>query len=219
MHLERLCREVPRMFERGIELLRAESFSQIDDVVAASGTTKIQIDGEGEQYFVLENGTVCVERTLPTNAPSPHFVLSMRSEAVEFALSTVQLLVADAKSLALKIDFENPTDDMARALATTLSAAIAELVKPFQFAGRLVVRDVPDHGDLQLDFGLNMLALSAPPKFTLQVFYDDLDDVRHGEMTRDQLIGRLRIQGDASQALQLGAKLGKWAQKNRPIPT
>ena len=218
MHLERLCREVPRMIDRGIELLRAESFPQIDDVVAASGTTKIDFEGEGEQCFVLENGAVRVEGVASAALPRPHFVLSMRSEAVDFALSTVQLLVADAKSLSLKIDFEHPTDDMARALATTLSAAVAELVQPFQFAGRLVVRDVPDHGDLQLDFGLNMLALSAPPKFTLQVFYDDLDDVRHGEMTRDQLIGRLRIQGDASQALQLGAKLSKWAQKNRPIP-
>ena len=45
------------------------------------------------------------------------------------------------------------------------------------------------------------------PKFTATVSWDDIEEVRAGELTGQQLFGRLKIQGDASQAMALGMTL------------
>ncbi|MCZ7684493.1 MAG: SCP2 sterol-binding domain-containing protein [Sandaracinaceae bacterium] len=37
--------------------------------------------------------------------------------------------------------------------------------------------------------------------------WDDIEDVRAGELTPQQLFGRLKLKGDASQAMALGMTL------------
>ena len=45
------------------------------------------------------------------------------------------------------------------------------------------------------------------PTFTAAVSWDDIEDVRNGDLTAQQLFGRLRITGDASRAMAIGMML------------
>jgi hypothetical protein len=72
----------------------------------------------------------------------------------------------------------------------------------------LTLTDLPtDPDEATLRIGIGVEEPPADPKFTVAVSWDDIEDVRAGEMTPQQLFGRLKIKGDASQAMALGMSM------------
>ena len=55
-------------------------------------------------------------------------------------------------------------------------------------------------------------------KVTAAISYDELEDMREGDLTPQQVIGRLKLTGDASRAMALGMTLFTPPKKGAASP-
>ncbi len=92
--------------------------------------------------------------------------------------------------------------------ARMFSARAEKVLEGQKLEFHIVLKDVPDHDDdVVIKVGIGAETPPAKPQFTAAISYDDLEDMREGELTPQQLIGRLRLTGDASRAMALGMML------------
>ena len=111
-------------------------------------------------------------------------------------------------------------DEKAKARYADIASARGKVLVRFEGDGGgtlwLSVKD----GVMTLTSGLVMEPPGAAeppeqPTFSATVSWDDIEDVRAGELTAQQLFGRLRIAGDATQAMALGMTLMQRRQQAR----
>jgi hypothetical protein len=88
------------------------------------------------------------------------------------------------------------------------SARAERMLEGQKLEFHVLLRDVPEHDeDIVIKVGIGTETPPAKPQFTAAISYDDIEDLREGELNPQQLIGRLRLSGDASRAMALGMML------------
>lgn len=201
MHTDPLAfleREIPAQFARGIEALRAatspEAKAQLDDVLGARGALRIVVEGEGEVWLEVVRGVLTTSRSRPEGLPA-RAVIAFAAQAAREALSL----------LAQSGRMDDP--DAPRRFARLFSARAEKILENERIEFHVVITDVPDLDEVVIKVGIGTDQVPATPQFTATISYDDLEDMREGAITPNQVIGRMRLKGDASRAMALGMKL------------
>lgn len=197
--LEFLKHELPPHFAKGVEQLRAstapDAKEKLDDVLAARAALRIVIAGAGEAWIAVDAGTLRVTPDRPADLP-------VRA-AIEFE--------ADAAREALSLlEGSGRMDDpkAPKRFARMFSARAEKVLEGQKLEFHVVLKDVPDRDDdVVIKVGIGTDTPPAKPQFTAAISYDDLEDMREGDLTPQQVIGRLRLTGDASRAMALGMML------------
>lgn len=185
---------LPALFARGLEALAAEPRAQarLGDVRAARGGVQLVLEGEGgaELFLAVEGGTLRGQRTRP-ELPV-RCCVAAPLEAVRYA---VEQLVDSGRLSSVEAPL---------AFVGLASGKMDKLVEKEKLAFHVIVKNVPDLDCVTVRVGIG---IDGPPEkagFTVTVDYDDLEDVRAGELTPQKLfMNKLKIVGDASRALAL----------------
>jgi putative sterol carrier protein len=194
---------LPTLFAKGVELLEAKAASGNDkakarlaDVRAAKGAGYVVVQDRGSLYYDVVDGTMT-----PTDKPGAgldvRFAVSLPADALEAALGEV------ARAGALD------SDEAAIQATSTVSKRVEDVLAGRKITCHVTLKDVPDLGDVVIKFGLNVTEPPEKPAFTATIKYDDLEELREGKLTGQQLFmgGKIRMAGDYSVALQVGMQL------------
>jgi len=184
----------PDHFARGVAALAADpaAASRLADIRAARGAVQIVLEGEGgaEIFLAVEGGVLTASRTRPTLPV--RFCIAAPAAAARGALA----LLEESGRLA---EAEAPV----RAASLT-SARMDKLIEKERLAFHVIVKNVPELETITIRVGVGIDAPPEKPGFTVTVDYDDLEDVRAGDLTPQQLfMQKLKIVGDASRAMTL----------------
>ena len=190
---------IPALFKKGVDLLdaRAADGSEkakaiLEDIRAFSGAAFIQIDGEGQAYLNISSGAVSVGDAAAEGLPV--------KVAVGISPEGFPLLMEE-------IEEEGVLDDDAAAVgaARLVSKRMDELVEGREMEFHVTILDVPDVGEVTARVGFNVSEPPAEPKFKATMKFDDLEDLREGDIDVKKLFmgGKLRMEGDYSVAIQL----------------
>ena len=196
--------DFPALFNRGVAQIKeradggdAKAKARYEDTAGARGAVRIVFEGDGgaELWLAVEGGAMRSADARPGDLPV-RMVVAGPVEAAKAALEEVE-------SLEL-LEQEAAPRRIARSASAETETALAGHTIEFH----LTLSDLPtDPDEVTLRVGLGAEEPPASPKFTVGVSWDDVEDVRAGEMTPQQLFGRLKIQGDASQAMALGMSM------------
>lgn len=193
----------PELFRRGVASLdeRARSGSEgakrrLDDIRGARGVAWIALDGEGDVFLRVQDGTIERVDAKPDDLPV-RVAVGLSAEAADAFLAEAAR-VADLDS-----------DAAAYAAARTASARVERAIGSEPLELHLIVKDTPDFEEVVVRIGLNAEAPPRTPKFTATVAWDDLEAVRTGKLLPQQLFmsGKLRLGGDYSRALSVAMQL------------
>ncbi len=190
---------LPAHFHQGVEALKAAtgpgSKEALDDVLGSKGAVRISIEGEGEVYLVVEDGTMRAEKTRPDGYPV-RMAFGFTSAAAKGALA---LLTESGRM-----------DELGAAgrFAKVASARSEKLLQGQKLEFHVVIKDLPDDAeDVVVKIGIGTDTAPEKPQFSAAISYDDIEDLREGDITPQQVLGRLRLTGDASRAMALGMML------------
>jgi hypothetical protein len=102
-------------------------------------------------------------------------------------------------------------EQVARAFLMMGSQRARQILAPAPFAFDATVTNVPSLGTTTVRIGLGRVDLPARSDFSLHVEFDELEDARERGMAPHQLFlaGKMRVDGDASQAMRLGMLLAQ----------
>lgn len=194
-----LKHELPTHFARGVEALRHSSApsaeAQLEDVLHARAALRIMLGGAGEAWLRVENGTMTAHDSKPEGVP-------VRA-AIEFGADVAREALSLFAQSGRMDDPEAP-----KRFARLFSARTERLLEGQKLEFHVLLRDVPEHDDdIVIKVGVGTDTPPAKPQFTAAISYDDIEDLREGELQPQQLIGRLRLNGDASRAMALGMML------------
>jgi hypothetical protein len=194
--------DLPALFAKGVAGLEAKgsegAAARLADVKGARGAVRVVLEGEGggELFLSSVDGVMSAHDTAPEGLPirmavgAPYDALKMALEEAE----TLELL-QDEEGAAYRSTrlVSKQTDD-------TLEGHVLEFHVSFV--------DLPTEPDaVTLRVGMGTSEPPADPTFAVEVSWDDVEDVREGDLTPQQLFGRLKITGDASKAMALGMTL------------
>ena len=194
-----LKNEIPAHFAKGVADLRAATGpgaqEGLDDVLNARAAIRMIVEGSGEAWIGVEKGTLGVTDTQPDGLPV-RAVISFAETAAKEALA----LLAESG----RLDDPKAPKRFARAF----SARAEKILEGQKLDFHVILKDVPDHDeDVVIKVAIGAAEVPAKPQFTAAISYDDIEDMRGGDITPNQVIGRLRLTGDASRAMALGMML------------
>lgn len=201
MHTEPLAfleNDLPARFRSGLESLRTSNASSardaLEDVLGAAGAVRIVVEGAGERWVSVVRGEMTVSATRP-DLPV-RGVLAVGAEAARSAL----------EFLAESEQFDDPA--AAIALSRVASKRAEEVLTGQRIEFHVIVTDLPDGmADVTVRCGVGVEEPPTRPQFTATISYDDIEDMRNGDLTPQQVIARLKLTGDASRAMALGMTL------------
>jgi putative sterol carrier protein len=190
---------LPPHFGKGVEALRAKTGpgakEALDDVLASKGAIRLVIEGEGETWLVVDDGTMRAEKERPDG-----FVVRM---AFGFTAVAAKAAVALLEESGRMNDAEAPAR-----FARSASARAEKMLASQKIEFHVIIKDVPDDAeDVVIKVGIGTDTPPEKPQFTAAISFDDLEDMREGDLTPQQVLGRLRLTGDASRAMALGMML------------
>jgi hypothetical protein len=191
--------DLPPHFAKGVEQLRAskapDADAQLADVLGARAAIRVILEGEGEVWIKVDQGTLTAEDARPEGVPV-RAAIHLESAAAREALAVLE-------GSGRMAEEKGPLR-----FARMFSARVEKLLEGQKLEFHAVIKDVPDRdGDVVIKVGIGTDTPPAKPQFTAAISYDDLEDLREGALTPQQLIGRLRLTGDASRAMALGMML------------
>ena len=195
---------LPELFTRGVVALAAspEAQSRLADVRAARGGVQLVLEGEGggEVYLAVDGGVMKGQRARP-ELPV-RFCIAVPVEALRGGLE----LLEESGSLTHA--------DAPLRVAGLASGKTEKLVDKEKLAFHVILKNVPELDSVTIRIGIGVDGPPEKPGFTVTVDYDDLEEVRAGQLTPQQLfMSKLKIVGDASRALALAMTL---MQQQRP---
>lgn len=195
-------RVLPGHFQKGVEALRAKGDKEVlDDVLGSKGAVRLVIEGEGETWLVVEDGTMRAEKTRPDGYPvrmAFGFTADSASEAVKLLESSGRMDEPEAPAR----------------FARSASARAEKLLAGQKIEFHVIVKDLPDEReDAVVKVGIGVETPPEKPQFTAAISFDDIEDMQGGDITPQQVLGRLRLTGDASRAMALGMMLMQPPQK------
>ncbi len=189
---------LPAQFQKGLAALSASrsatAEAELADVRGATGSMRIVVDGLGERWVGVSKGAMTVTKS-PPELPV-RGVVAFTSEAAEGALEWLEESghLEDAKT--------------ALALSRVASQRAEKILANQKIEFHVTVVDLPDDmKDVTVRCGVGVSEPPTKPQFTATISYDDIEDLRAGELTPQQVIGRLKLTGDASRAMALGMTL------------
>ncbi|MEM9861732.1 MAG: SCP2 sterol-binding domain-containing protein [Myxococcota bacterium] len=187
----------PALFAKGVADLEAEGkTAALEDVRGATGAVALHVEGEGEVFLRVADGTM----TVLDAAPDPseiNLAVAAPGDAMRMLLGEAE----DAGELEEGLAAKRAVGTASKRLQDALGADSLEF--------HVIAEDVPDLGNVTVRIGLNAPEPPVEPKFTATIKFDDLEAARNGEVNVQQLFmgGKLRMAGDYSRALQLGMQL------------
>lgn len=208
--LDVLRERVPRLFARGVAMLReraqggdARAAATLDDVTGARGAVRIVAEGAGELWLGAADGEPRAGSEPLSDLPV-RLSLAVSPEALEAALAEAPPGVEDDDRAALQV-------------AGVASKRAEAILEGQRLDFHVHVTGVPDLGDVTVRVGVGTAEPPETPRFTATVRYDDLEDARAQAMEPQQLLmgGRVRFAGDYVPALQLGMQLAQALQPSR----
>lgn len=184
----------PSLFARGVEALAADTqaTARLGDVRAARGAVQIVLEGEGgaELFLAVEGGKMSGVRVRP-ELPV-RFCVGAPVEAARALLGGLE----DSGSLE--------HEQAPLRVAGLASGKMDKLLEKEKLAFHVIVKNVPDLDTVTVRIGVGVDGPPEKPGFTITVDYDDLEEVRAGQLTPQQLfMNKLKIVGDASRAMTL----------------
>ena len=190
---------LPAHFDKGVAALREASGpgakEALDDVLGSKGAVRIVIVDESEVFLVVDGGTMRAEKTRPEG-----YVVRMAFAFTGQAARGALAMIEESGRLA---DPKAPAR-----FARTASARAEKLMAGQKIEFHVIIKDVPDATeDVVVKVGIGTDTPPDKPQFTAAISYDDIEDMREGDLTPQQLLGRLRLTGDASRAMALGMML------------
>jgi hypothetical protein len=190
---------LPLHFAKGVEALRAstapDAKKQLDDVLRARGAIRFVVEGAGEIWLRVESGALTAHDARPEGVPV-RVAIGVEADAAREALSLL--------SETGRIDEPQAPQRFAR----MFSARAEKILEGQKLEFHVVIKDVPDRDDdVVIKVGIGTDRPPDKPQFTAAISYDDLEDMRAGDLTPQQVIGRVRLTGDASGAMALGMML------------
>jgi putative sterol carrier protein len=198
----------PALHQKGMTLLEQKAASSnlaksmLENCKPVVGQARLDFTGRGTVYVLSKEGKVEVG-----DAPFPGVDVKIAAE-----------VPAEAAEIVLGEAMQESAFEDEKLLMGLTQVASAELEKAL--AGRtmtchLVIADSPDLGDVTVKIGFNVAEPPATPQFTARLEYDDLEDLRAGEVNAQQLFmgGKMRMTGDYSIAMQIGMQLAMRAQQ------
>lgn len=200
-------KDFPKLFNDGIAQLKergdggdAKAKASYEDAKAARGAVRVVFDGGGEVYLAVDGGQM---KGLDARPDLPvRMVFAAPIEAAKVGLEQLE----EAGVLE--------SDKAPRRIARTASAEVEKILEGHKIEFHVTLTDLPtDPDEVTIRAGLGVDTPPTNPKFTATVSWDDIEDVRSGDLTPQQLFGRLKIKGDASQAMALGMTLMQRRQK------
>lgn len=191
--------DLPPHFKKGVDALRAATGptakADLDDVLQAKGTIRFVVAGLGERWLVIENGELRVAAARPDGFPV-RAALAFTESAAKAAL--------DMMSESGRFDDPKAPSRFAR----VASARAEKILGAHKIEFHVIVTDLPDdQPDVIVKVGIGTDTPPEKPQFTARISNDDIEDVREGDLTPQQILGRLRLTGDASKAMALGMML------------
>lgn len=194
--------DFPQLFNKGVAQYKergdggdAKAQARYADITAAKGAVRVVFEGAGEVWLAVRDGVMKAEAAQPADLPV-RMVVAAPVEAAKAALEQVEE--------AALLD----RDEAPRRIAQTASAEVEKILEAHKVEFHVTVTDLPaDPDEVTLQIGIGVAEPPASPKFSATVSWDDIEDVRAGELTPQQLFGRLKLKGDASQAMALGMTL------------
>lgn len=201
--IEFLRESFPQLFARGIEVLenRAAGGDEraqriLDDVKGVTGAASLQIDDQPPVVLSASKGTL-------TSGDAPADEVPIRIVAF-LPGNALELLLGEA-ARAGALDNE----EVAVGAAQTASKRFEDALAGRPMTCVVTITEVPDLGNIELQVGFNVPALPAEPGFTTELHFSDLESVRRGELTVQELFlgGKLKMEGDYSLALQIAMQL------------
>jgi putative sterol carrier protein len=201
MHQEPIAfleNDVPAQFQKGLAALRASSAptakEDLDDVLGAVGTVRVIVEGAGERWVNVANGELTVSEAKPELPVRGVFAFA--EQAARHALEHIEA-------------HGHLEDPKAPFLLSRIASKRAEKILAGQkIEFHVIVTDLPDGAeDVVVRCGIGVEAPPAKAQFTATISYDDIEDMREGDLTPQQVIGRLKLTGDASRAMALGMTL------------
>lgn len=201
MHKEPLAfleTDLPVQFKKGLAALQGSSAptakDELEDVLQAVGTVRVIVEGDGERWVSVSSGEMTVSDAQPELPVRG--VFSFSSEAAKGAL---ELLEESGR-------LDDPKAAMG--LSRVASKRAEKILANQKIEFHVIVIDLPDGmDDVTVRCGIGVAEPPAKPQFTATISYDDLEDMREGDLTPQQVIGRLKLTGDASRAMALGMTL------------
>lgn len=191
--------DLPAHFQKGVEALRAATGptakADLDDVLLAKGSMRFVVDGIGERWLAISDGTMKPSATKPEGL-TVRAAIGFTEEAAKGALE----MLADSGRI------DDPKAPVR--FAKTASARAEKILAAHKIEFHVVIVDLPDDAeDVVIKVGIGVESPPEKPQFTARISYDDIEDVRSGDLTPQQILGRLRLTGDASKAMALGMML------------
>ena len=202
--LEHLRATLPELYQEARQAVmnpqpEEENFAhgRIEEMDAACGAGCIEIEGAGRLYITVKAGELhCTEE--PIEGVPIRLAVRIADELAKQALELAPTLETDRNS--------------ALALSLLTSADVMKTCERFPLRGSFRVVDVPELGEVNA-----VVAMPGPEppdevKFSVTARYDDLEDVRDGELAARKFLmgGRLKFSGAYTPFLQLALELLKY---------
>lgn len=188
--------ELPTLFTRGIALLEEraaadrEAKSALEDARGASSTVRVTFEGEPDVFLVLESGAMR-SMSAPPAAPPIKLAIALPLDAARRGLEDLGHLLR--------------TEDAAIGVARMASKKTEDALRGESLLFHVLIKGVPDLGDLRVRIGVNTSEAPTTPKFSASLKFDDLERVREGELEPAQLVtgGRIKWSGDYAKAMSM----------------
>jgi len=193
----------PKLFIRGVGVLESRAAGGderaqriLADVKGVTGAVRLEVDDHPPIVLSGKAG-------LLTSGNEPEEGVPLKATA-KIPGDAVELLLGSAlRSGALE------DDEVAVGAAQTASKRFEDALAGQSLSFVATVRNVPELGDVILRVAFNVPEVPAEPGFTTELQFSDLEAVRHGELTVQELFlgGKLKMEGDYSLALQISMQL------------
>ena len=207
--LQFLNETAPTLFAKGIEALEAKAAegneratATLASIRSVTGAAYVVVDNAGAVYLSHQDGVVTASESAADGVPIKF--------AVGFPADAAEMVLGEAAE-------EGAMDDprVAIGVAQIPNPDLDEMLAGRTLTCHVIIEDVPDLGNVTVRVGLNVDEPPADPGFKATLKFDDLEDLRDGEINPQQLFmgGKLRMEGDYSVALQLAMGLAAKAQQ------
>jgi hypothetical protein len=193
----------PMLFTRGVAVLEGRAAGGderarrvLEDVKGVTGAVRLEVDDHPPVVLSGKAGVL-------TAGNQPEEGVPLKATA-RIPGDAVELLFGSAlRSGALE------DDEVAVGAAQTASKRFEDALAGQPMSFEATVRDVPELGDVVLRVAFNLPEVPVEPGFTTELQFSDLEAVRHGELTIQELFlgGKLKMEGDYSLALQISMQL------------
>ena len=203
--LETIQNEIPALYTRALSAAEAQQAAdelpwkgRHEQMLLARGGMYIEVVGEGHLFVWVDQGELHTSTTSPEGVPI-RAAIKGDPQAIDITLHASEAQAALQETEALE------------ATAFLASADVMKTVERFPMRGDFKIIGIPEFDEVAVSVAIPGPELSDPSNFSVTARFDDLEDVRNGDLAPRKLLmgGKLRFQGAYTPFLQLGLEILK----------